>query len=186
MNKILGTTLALTIDIGGFTQASQAIRLADGTVYFAQPPDLVEATTTFNSVNIWGATYYFTINIPENAGEPLRRVTITQREGTDNIRFNLKDSRAFIGTRSDRGARLTLGSVTKDRETKIVSLTFEPPVAPGQIVTIGLRPAQNPRFSGVYLFGVTAFPVGEKSHGQFLGFGRFHFYGGGIKRFGFH
>lgn len=34
-------------------------------------------------------------------------------------------------------------------------------------------------FSGVYLFGVTAFPAGEKSHGQFIGFGRLHFYNDG-------
>lgn len=114
----LGTTLALTAGIGGHTtELAQAIQLRDGTVYFVQPPDLVEATTTFNSVNVWGATYYFTINVPENAGEPLQRVAITQREGTDNIRFDLEDSRAFVGTRSHKGARLTLGSIT-NREKK--------------------------------------------------------------------
>lgn len=181
----LGTTLALTAGIGGHTtELAQAIQLRDGTVYFVQPPDLVEATTTFNSVNVWGATYYFTINVPENAGEPLQRVAITQREGTDNIRFDLEDSRAFVGTRSHKGARLTLGSIT-NREKK-TSVIFDPPVTPGQTVTIGLRPVQNPRSSGVYLFGVTAFPVGEKSHGQFLGFGRLHFYGDGFRRFGFY
>lgn len=185
--KIFGTILALTAAIGGVTaEIAQAIQLRDGTVYFAQPPDLVEATTTFKSVNTWGATYYFTINVPENAGEPLQQVTITQREGTDNIRFDLEDSRAFVGTRSNKGARLTLGSVTKDREKKIVAVTFDPPVTPGQTITIGLRPVHNPRSSGVYLFGVTAFPVGEKSHGQFLGFGRFHFYGDGFRGFGFY
>ncbi|HEY9294790.1 MAG TPA: DUF2808 domain-containing protein [Phormidium sp.] len=41
---------------------------------------------------------------------------------------------------------------------------------------MALDPVRNPCFSGVYLFGVTAFPQGEKAHGQFLGFGRFHFY----------
>lgn len=181
---IFGTTLALTVGIGGVTAELEAIQLRDSIVYFVQPPDLVEATTTFNSVNIWGATYYFTINLPENAGEPLQRVTITQKEGTDNIRFDLEDSRAFIGTRSDKGARLALGSVTNEKKT--VSVTFAPPVTPGQTVTIGLRPVHNPRSSGVYLFGVTAFPPGEKSHGQFLGFGRLHFYGDGFRLFGFH
>lgn len=178
-------TLALTAGIGVTVDLAQAIQLRDGTVYFVQPPDLVEATTTFKSVNVWGATYYFTINLPENAGEPLQRVTITQREGTDNIRFDLEDSRAFVGTRSNKGARLTLSSVTRDPE-KTVSVVFAPPVTPGQTITIGLRPVYNPRFSGVYLFGVTAFPVGEKSHGQFLGFGRFHFYGDGFGGFGFY
>ena len=174
---ILGTTLALITGVGGVTAGiAQAIQLRDGTVYFAHPPDLVEATTTFKGVNTWGATYYFTLNIPQNAGEPLQRVTIQQQEGGYDIRFDLEDSRAFEGTRSNKGARLTLGDVTRERETQTVSVTFSPPVPPGKTVTIGLRPVRNPMFPGVYLFGVTAFPPGEKTHGQFLGFGRLHFY----------
>lgn len=177
---ILGITLALTAGIGGVAaQLTQAIQLRDGTVYFAQPPDLVEATTTFKTVYVWSATYYFTISIPKKAGEPLQRVTITQREGrTDNIRYDLDDSRAFVGTRNRKGARLTLGEVTQERSTRTVSVAFDPPVTPGQTVTIGLRPVRNPSFSGVYLFGLTAFPSGEKSRGQFLGYGRLHFYNG--------
>lgn len=174
---LLGTTFALVAGFGGVAvQVTQAVQLRDGTVYFVQPPDLVDAKTTFNNVNMWGAKYYFTINIPENAGEPLQRVTITQQEGGYDVRFDLEDSRAFIGTPSDKGERLTLGEVTKERETQTVSVTFDPPVPPGKTITIDLRPVRNPMFSGVYLFRVTAFPPGEKSHGQFLGFGRFHFY----------
>lgn len=174
---ILRTTLAFITGMGIVgAQPATAIQLADGTVYFAQPPRLVKATTTFNNVNAWGATYYFTLTVPQKAGEPLQKVTIIQREGGDNIRFDLKDSRAFVGTRNHKGARLTLGEVTRERKTQTVSLTFNPPVPPGKTVTIGLRPVRNPLFSGVYLFGVTAFPLGEKAHGQFLGFGRLHFY----------
>lgn len=171
---LLGTTL--TLFAGAIApQIAQAVQLRDGTVYFVQPPDLVAATTTFKGVSAWGATYYFTINVPANAGEPLQRVTIAQRDGSDNIRFKLDDSRAFEGTRDRRGEKLTLGEVIRDRET--VTVNFNPPVTPGKTITIGLRPVRNPLFSGVYLFGVTAFPPGEKAHGQFLGFGRFHFYG---------
>ena len=181
-----GTTLALTAGIGGLAaQVACAIQLRDGTVYFAYPPRLVKATATYNSAGVWGlATYYFTFSLPQNAGEPLGRVTITQQLGADNIHFDLEDSRAFVGTRNRKGPRLTLGEVTRDGEKKTVSVTFEPPVTPGKTVTIGLRPVRNPRVPGVYLFGVTAFPVGEKSHGQFVGYGRIHFYGGGRKPFG--
>jgi len=165
-------------------QSAQAVHLADGTVYFNSPPELLTVTTTFKEVNVWGATYYFTFNVPENAGEPLQRVTITQKEGTEDIQFDLKDSRAFIGTARDKGRQLTLGSVTRERKTSTISVTFDPPVLPGKTVTVGLRPERNPRFSGVYLFGITAFPAGEKAHGQFLGFGRLQFYGGGRGLFG--
>ncbi|PPS40193.1 DUF2808 domain-containing protein [Chroococcidiopsis sp. TS-821] len=176
--SVFSTTLILVTGISGIIpQAAQAVQLSDGTVYFVQPPSLVSATTTVNSVSAWGATYYFTINIPKNADEPLQRVTIKQRDGSNHVRFRLDDSRAFEGTRDRRGTQLTLGEVTRDRDTRTVTMTFDPPVAPGRTITIGLRPVRNPLFSGVYLFGVTAFPPGEKAHGQFLGFGRFHFYG---------
>ncbi len=182
--SLFGITLSLTIGIGGVAvPVTQAVQLRDGTVYFVQPPKLVNATTTYKDVNVWGATYYFTINVPENAGESLQRVTIAQREGVENIRYNLNDTRAFVVTRDAYGglrlrqeSRLTLGAVTSDRKTRTVTVNFEPPVTPGQTVTIALRPVNNPSFSGVYLLGVTAFPPGEKSHGQFLGFGRFQFY----------
>jgi len=181
---LFGITLSLAISIGGVAvPVTQAVQLRDGTVYFVQPPKLVSATTTYKDVNVWGATYYFTINVPENSGESLQKVTITQKEGAENIRYDLDDTRAFVGTSDAYGglrlrkeSRLTLGAVTGERDTRTVSVNFDPPVTPGQTVTIALRPVNNPSFSGVYLLGVTAFPVGEKSHGQFLGFGRFQFY----------
>lgn len=183
---LFGAILAIAAGLGGVTaEVAQAVKLRDGTVYFTQPPDLISATTTFNRTYVWGATYYFTIKVPEKAGEPLQRVTITQRQGADNIRYKLEDSRAFVGTRDRRGTELSLGEVTGERDRRTVEVNFEPPVAPGQTVTIGLRPVRNPRSSGVYLFGVTAFPAGEKSHGQFLGYGRLQFYGGGFSPFGF-
>jgi len=40
-----------------------------------------------------GVRRTITISVPPNAGEPLQRVTITQREGADDIRFGLEDTR---------------------------------------------------------------------------------------------
>ena len=177
---LLGATLALTAGIGGVsTPVTQAVQLADGTTYFVQPPSLEQARTTYTNVNAPTATYYFTINVPESAGEPLQRVTIDQRQGTDRVRFDLKDTRAFEGTSFKKGAKLSLGEVTRIPDTPTISVILDPPAPPGRTVTVALRPIRNPQFSGVYLFGVTAFPPGEKSHGQFLGFGRFQFYGNG-------
>jgi Protein of unknown function (DUF2808) len=175
---LLSTAIAFGIAIVTSTvNFSQAVQLRDGKVYFTQPPRLLNVKTTYNGVNIWGAKYYFTVNIPENAGEPLQKMTINQRDGVDRVRFDLEDSFAFEGTPSDRRKKLQIKDVTRDRETKAVTITFEPPLAPGQTVTIGLQPKQNPSVPGVYLFGVTAFPAGEQPHGQFLGYGRLHFYG---------
>ena len=179
------TAIACVTGIGGFAaDVSQAIQLRDGTVYFAQPPSLTYTATTYNDVYVWGATYYFTVSLPDNAGEPLQKITINQHEGVDDIKFELKKSYAFEGTRSNEKQKLQLTDVSRDKKT--ISITFNPPVSPGKTITIGLKPVQNPTVSGVYLFGVTAFPAGDKSHGQFLGYGRLQFYSHGSESGFFH
>jgi len=174
---LCGTAIACTVAIGGYNVSlSRAVQLQDGTVYFVQPPSLVEAVTTYKDIYVTGATYYFTIYLPPNAGEPLQQITFNQHEGVDRIDFDLKATSVFEGNRSHTGQKLALKDATSDRKTRTVTLTFDPPVSPGRTITIALKPEQNPSVSGVYLFGVTAFPPGEKAHGQFLGYGRLQFY----------
>ncbi|MBW4626288.1 MAG: DUF2808 domain-containing protein [Brasilonema octagenarum HA4186-MV1] len=178
----LGTAIACTTVIGGYTaDLSQAVQLRDGKVYFIQPPTLLGAVTTYKDTYVWGATYYFTIGLPENAGEPLQTITIHQREGVDRVRFDLRHTSAFEGTPSKEGPKLALKDVTRDSKTKTLSLIFDPPVPPGRTITLALKPVQNPTVAGVYLFGVTAFPPGEQPHGQFLGYGRLQFYNFGFR-----
>lgn len=172
------TALIGSITVGSLSIfPTQAVQLRDGKVYFVQPPRLIKVTTTFNHTRVSGATYYFTISLPENAGEPLQKVIINQHQGVENINFRLKKSIAFTGKRSRRGEKIPLKDVTRDKKSRTVSIVFDTPVSPGKTITIGLKPDYNPMAGGIYLFGVTAFPVGEKSHGQFMGFGRLHFYG---------
>lgn len=156
----------------------RAIQLRDGTVYFARAPLLVNATTTQTGAYVWGATYYFTLELSADAGESLQRVAIAQ-DGGERIKYDLEDSRAFEGTPRDKGEMLALGEVGMNSETQTVSVIFDPPIPPGKTLTIGLRPLRNPKFGGVYLFGVTVFPEGEKAYGQFIGYGRLQFYKNG-------
>ncbi|WP_313952117.1 DUF2808 domain-containing protein [Nostoc sp. FACHB-110] len=149
---------------------------APRTTYFVQQPRLVETTTSYNQAKALGAIYYFTIQVPEDAGTSLQQITINQREGAEYIRFHLKDSVAFQGTRSHKGEKIELKDVSSDKKNQTVSLTFDPPVSPGTKITIALKAVQNPQRNGVYLFGVTAFPMGDNTRGQFLGFGRLSFY----------
>lgn len=177
---IFKTTLAaLALMWGVSTPSSRAIQLADGTVYFDKAPDLVAVTTPYKSIYTPRTTYFFTISLPTNAGVPLQRVTINQIEGIENIQFKLKDTYAFEGKGWDGDQKVTLGEVTRDKEKPTISVNFNPPVPPGKTVTIALRAVRNPFSSGVYLFGVTAFPAGEKAYGLYLGVGRLQFYGGG-------
>ncbi|MBW4538011.1 MAG: DUF2808 domain-containing protein [Myxacorys chilensis ATA2-1-KO14] len=163
--------------------SARAVQLSDGTVFFTSPPRLEGASTTQNYVRAWVVTYYFTLTIPENSGEPLQRVTIAQDENVDTVRFSIDETKAFEGQRGRLGATLPIQATTSDPKTKAVTVTFNPPIAAGKTVTIALSPRSNPDYGGVYLFGVTAFPPGEKSHGQFLGFGRLNIYDSGPNSF---
>ena len=162
----------------GLGLATQAVQLADGTVYFERPPSLLNASATVNRASSPNAKYYFDLDVPSDAGEPLQQVTITQQGGSSfvsQVRFEADETQAFLGTRRRRGEEVAIASSTWDEESQTVTIIFEPPVAPGNNVTIRLEPERNPRRAGVYLFGVTAYPAGEISHGQFLGYGRFQF-----------
>lgn len=183
----LGST---TVMISGINPLA-AVQVADGTIYFDRPPDLVGATTTRSSVYTSRPRYYFTLEVLENAGEPLGQVMIAQETSYGafgDVIEDLRSAEAFIGTRRDREQAITIQDVVIDEDQQSVTLTFDPPVAPGNTVTIALEPERNPRRSGVYLFGVTAYPSGEKTYGQFLGYGRLHFYdrGGDPFRWGWH
>jgi hypothetical protein len=155
---------------------ARAVQMADGTVQFINPPSLGDMVTSDKGVGSLSATYAVTVVVPKDADEPLQRVTLSG-QGPDQIRFILNRTRAYLG---DNRKNVTgIGNVIQDRDTRLVTVVFDPPVPPGQAVTINLYPRHNPWVAGVYLFGVTAFPRGDKSFGQFLGYGRLHFYNQG-------
>lgn len=166
----------------------RAVELRDGQIYFTHPPSLVEASTTENSVLSHRPTYYFTLEVPADAGEPLGQVTISQKDGDTSarrVRYDLEETTAFTGTPGDRGEPLSLSTTSFDRDEQTLIVNFDPPVPPGTLVTIRLKPERNPRLGGVYLFGVTAYPAGETPYGQFLGYGRFNIYERDFLRFRF-
>ncbi|MDV2994487.1 MAG: hypothetical protein N4J56_004141 [Chroococcidiopsis sp. SAG 2025] len=184
MNKQISARNILTkrnLAIGAILSSSlislpvMAVQLGNGQTAFNYPPHLVRATTSYKSPHM-SATYYFTLAIPQNAGEPLGAVTISQRQNSDTISFDPSRSRAFLGDRFARGSEIPLASIGGEQPNKPgeATIAFDPPVPPGNTVTVALRAKRNPN-GGIYLFGVTAFPAGEKSSGQFLGYGRLHF-----------
>ncbi|MDJ0595005.1 MAG: DUF2808 domain-containing protein [Pleurocapsa sp. MO_226.B13] len=172
----LGTMLALGTTLWGTTiAATKAVQLADGTVAFAKPPRLLNAITTFRAARAWGAKYYFTLILPPNADEPLQKVTINLRRGADDIDYRLDKTIAAVGTARNRTEEIAIASATFDEETETMTVIFAEPISPGTTFTVGLRPKRNPDLGGTYLFGVTAFPAGEKSQGIYLGSARLQF-----------
>jgi hypothetical protein len=160
------------VSLGLVTLPAIAVRFADGTVQFAGVPSLGKVSTTDNQAYAWSATYFFTLQVPADASEPLGRVMFQQMEGVDTVEFNLKRTYSYLN--GDRAQSTPVETIQAKPDT--LELTFNPPVPPGSTVTIGLRPYANPRTGGVYLFGVTTAPAGEKVRSQFVGSGRLQFY----------
>ncbi|NEP00835.1 MAG: DUF2808 domain-containing protein [Symploca sp. SIO2E9] len=162
--------LILSASIWGIAAPGvMAIELSDGTVWFEKSPRLIKISSTYSQIYLRGSTYYFTLELPQDVGEQLGKVVINQRQGFEDIRFKLEDTRAFVGTNGERGESLTIEETTQDEQTGAIAVKFGQAVDPGKTVTVGLRPIRNPITSGAYVFGVTAFPAGEKSHGIYLG-----------------
>ncbi|MBW4578736.1 MAG: DUF2808 domain-containing protein [Tildeniella nuda ZEHNDER 1965/U140] len=170
----------LSVSLVGFIGSSaQSVQLADGKTHFVQPPRFEGAIATQKTARFFGSTYYFTLTVPENAGESLQTVIITPEPAPDRVEFVLKQTEAFEGTSDREGAKLPLQTVTQDAKTQAIAVTFNPAVAAGKTVTIGLYATRNPDVGGTYLYGVTAFPTGAQASGQFLGYGRIQIYDGG-------
>lgn len=156
-------------------ESAIAVHLSNGQVFFDYPPFLIKATTTFPATKFGGSTYKFTLSVPENAGESLQKVTFDQKGNADLIDFE-RHQNSTIKVALHHLSTKSKASISQDPKTKTVTVVLDPPVPPGSTVTIRLLPERNPFIAGYYLFKVTAFPTGDNSYGQFLGYGRLYFY----------
>ncbi|AIE74525.1 MULTISPECIES: DUF2808 domain-containing protein [unclassified Synechocystis] len=186
LGKIAGLAIASGVALMAFsgdfameTVVVEAGELRGGVRFFSRPPQLVDSITTFNAVSIPAAKYYFTIALPEQAGEPLDRVVFQQQPNPDPINFYPEQTFAFFGDRHNRGQEIALESVNWDKTAGKITVTFAQAIAPGTIITIGLKPWKNPDVPGVYQFRVFALPPGTNSQAMDLGVARFQFYRGG-------
>ncbi len=172
------TLLFLTVLGGlwpyGLGAPVKAVEFSDGSRHFVGVPRLEKVSTTHDRARSWGGRYYFTLQIPEDASEPLGRIEIQQQEGADRFeRFDWSKTVAYLN--GDRKLSVKAEVVALDQQARSVAIAFDPPVAPGTQLTLSLSPIQTPS-AGIYLFGVTVFPAGEQGVGQFVGYGRLHFY----------
>lgn len=150
--------------------------------YFVRPPSLEAARVTQAHVFAQGATYYFTLSLPNHDNTPLQQISIAQQDAANRARFVQFDpsqTEVFVGTPDQKGELIPVREAQFDPDNQTLLLTLDSPVQPGDTVTVALHPKRNPRRDGLYLFGITAFPTGTTPQGQFLGFGRLQFYGDG-------
>lgn len=173
------TKWALSIAASLFLLApALAIPLAGGQTAFYGAPRLLRAAVTNATIEDYPVYYQFTVELPQTLDEPLGRLGIdipTEYGDFGLIPPSPREVRAFIPTepyaRAPQYAREPLATRVEASRTQ-VNLTFDPPVAPGRVLTVEWGPIRNPRMDGVYDYGITAFPAGQAPRGQFVGFGR--------------
>ena len=170
------------------TVQSQVIQLApqaanipinqERQTFFSEPPQLIRIAASQTGAHA-PSTYEFTLTLPKNAGQPLKAVKIVQAENIETVKFDVGNSKAFVGDRFAAGPEIRLASIGGKQSSNPgeVTIAFDQPVQPGSTVTVALAVQHNPGWGGVYEFGVTAYPDGEDGLGQFLGYRRISFYG---------
>lgn len=156
------------------SQPATAVVFPDGTVAFERPPNLARIRTTRNQTAVRRAAYYFEIEMPASAGEPLQRLTLAQRS-RELIRFDLAQTQATVTT-ANGDRPLPIASAQRNPDTDKIEVEFAEAAPPDSQVSLRLLAQRNPRWGGVYQFGVTAFPAGETVRSQFIGYGRLSFY----------
>ncbi len=142
---------------------------------FVGIPRLTYSATTQSQIKI-RSTYYFTIDVPENAGLPLKHIEFTQTNGSEFIGEDVYRASGFEGTRKNRGSEFAVSLVEKNQATRTIKVNLEQPIYAGKTITIALRTHRNPYISGVYQLRVTGSPPGENVRNATLGVARFHFY----------
>lgn len=145
-----------------------------GQGFFRRSPRLIRSAATFRNRNNTAAKYQFTIEVPEDAGAALGAVKIQQKENVDTVVFNQNKNTAFVGDSLAGGPALSLAAIGGASQPGEATIVFNPPVEPGNTITVSVKPKRNPFTGGIYLFGITAYPAGESSQGMYLGSGRIH------------
>ncbi len=149
---------------------------AEPVMTFSSSPRLIRSMTTYRNPSVL-ANYQFTLEIPSDAGTPLKKVKITQQSNLEIIRFFPEQTKAFIGqkfiNKDDQIIPIESAIFEKNTENSLL-ITFTQGLEPGTTLTLSLR-GKNPRYGGIYQFGITVFPAGNQAQPLYLGVGRIHF-----------
>ncbi len=143
-----------------------------GQSYFDHAPRLTGTAASFAEAYT-PSNYEFTVRVPEDAGASLQAIKLVQEKNIETLPLNVGQSYASLG---DGGAAVSLAAIGGETIPGEATFVFNPPIVPGQTVTVSLKVERNPALGGVYQYGVTAYPSGNSNSGLFLGIGRFNLY----------
>ncbi len=155
------------------TAASLLIGLGEGAISLDLQTISFDHAPRLNRVAIANQKAYFTVTIPENAGEGLAKLSFSDlTQAAARLPFNLEKTQVFQGTRAS-GQNIKLSDAWVD-ETGVVWVEFAPTLAPGTTFTVVLEVEENAP-SGEHEYGVAAYPEPENSVPAFVGDGTLTF-----------
>lgn len=180
-HMLLRLTKVVTGALLGFAIASQlpiwAVQLGNGATAFTSPPRLVDFVTRENARARKNATYYVTVNVLPEAGEPLKTLQVSLIEGRfTRLDYRTNDIEVFGEVPGQSRIDYSVASAAYDEESQTLTIQLAEAAPPGQVLTFVLELARNPTREGVYLFEVIAAPAGEQPVSQRIGIGRIHIY----------
>jgi hypothetical protein len=149
------------------TAASLLIGLGEGAMSLDFQTIRFDHAPRLSRVAIVNQKAYFTVTIPEDAGEGLAKLSFSDldQEGT-RLPFNLENTQVLLGTRAS-GRAIGNGGAWVD-ETGVVWVEFAPVLAPGTTFTVVLEMAENVS-PGARDYGIAAYPEAENSIPAFVG-----------------
>ena len=127
-----------------------------GQEFFESPPRNVSIHNSYS--NAYQRSYpVLSLELPANAGANLKRITLSQINGTERWNWGGKDLSVYPGfynmrKRGEKG----LASMKFNDKSGITEIVFNPSVKPGQIVSVVI-PSVNPK-QGVYEWSASFYP----------------------------
>jgi len=127
-----------------------------GQEFFQSPPRNISIHNSYS--NAYQRSYpVISLELPADAGANLKRIALSQINGTEKWKWRGKDLSVYSGfydmrKRGEKG----LASLQSHDESGITEIIFSPSIKPGQIVSVVI-PSINPR-QGVYEWSASFYP----------------------------
>ncbi|MDC0277514.1 DUF2808 domain-containing protein [bacterium] len=127
-----------------------------GQEFFESPPRNISIHNSYS--NAYQRSYpVISLELPENAGANLKRISLSQINGTERWNWRGKDLSVYSGfynmrKRGEKG----LANLQFNDESGITEIVFSPSIKPGQIVSVVI-PSINPK-QGVYEWSASFYP----------------------------
>jgi len=147
---------------------ARALEWRDGTVFLRSPwkADLISYDTTIGAGPV---TWYLTLSLDPDAGASLARLSFQQSRGADrDFQYSPERTSAFLGRPRQQGRTLPVRAVFEPEARRLI-VEFPEPVAPGETLTVALRPWTNPMVADTYQFQVVVWPAGPRAQASPVG-----------------